>query len=348
MKRHFILRFSLVLLVFWGFYSCNNELIDAENDAALNQQAVSLVNKKTALKTTAANGFMEDVRLDPALEWWQNEQGTLAAPYLYDVYFGTTPYAMGSPNYAHYLSIIWNSYSPYDGSGAPNYKRVQIQYKVGRGSTATWYYPKTEVPTNNNPFAIIYKQYGLFQRIPPGGDPYKDYPIDLNSVFFPNNQEINIRFRVVSNNFPGPNIGTASNPKYDKSLASQWSYNERLRYNYYGFNLPQPIPDTAKKTWNNESNDDGILNVKVFIPIDTNSFTYSYYISAGSQYINGEKAPWGGEGSYNISKELKSGIVRVVVTEENKSTQEKRTVTKTYLYLNYDTKATFAFQKTDF
>jgi len=347
MKKLYILQLSSVLFVFLGFYSCSNEFIDPEKEAGLNQRAESLSHKGTNLTLASESGFMDNIITDSALEWWHGEHGTMSAPYIYDIYTGTSPeYSTTPDTSAHYISILWNSFYPYEGSGAYNYQRLQIQYKQGSGTT--WYYPKTEAPENDNPLGIIYKQYGFFQRtIVPIIDP----PIDLSSTLFPYGS-IKIRIRVVSDDFPGENIGDESYPEYDKSLATEWSYELFDRWNEYGYKRPQPTPNTLTETWNDEkTDDDGVLNVKVNLPENNTSYTYSYYIAAGREYIEGTIAPWGREGSNNISKPTKSGVVRAIATQTfhnvNGGTEEK-TVTKTMQYSVYDREFIFTFVQTDF
>ena len=86
------------------------------------------------------------------------------------------------------------------------------------------------------------------------------------------------------------------------------------------------------------------------IPI-IGDYSYSYYITIGSIYVYGGKAPWGPEGSHNISKPQKSGIVRAVATQTftnlNGAVQEK-TQTKMMQYSASDKTASFTFVKNDF
>lgn len=175
--------------------------------------------------------------------------------------------------------------------------------------------------------------------------------MDLSSTCFPYGY-IRIRIRVVRNGFPGANIGEASHSEYDKSLATKWSYESAYRWNEYGYGRPQPTPNTDTKTWNYENtDDDGVLNVKVSLPEDNGGYTYSYYVVVGGEYVNGARAPWGGEGSHNISKSGKTGIARAVATETyhylNGGTQEK-TRTKSMQYSVYDKATSFTFSKSDF
>jgi len=87
------------------------------------------------------------------------------------------------------------------------------------------------------------------------------------------------------------------------------------------------------------------------VPEDNGAYTYSYYINAAAQYIKGAKAPWGGEGSHNVSKPAKSGVIRAVATQTfhylNGGTEEK-TSTKTIQYSVYDKEVTFTFGINDF
>ncbi|WP_333866799.1 hypothetical protein [Sphingobacterium sp.] len=350
MKKLLISKLSFVLIVFLGFYSCSKESIDTKKDVVLKEGAKKLLSRNsTNLNTASGSGFMSDIVIDPALEWWSQEEGTILAPYIYDIYAGySTPQSEMSPDTsAHYFSILWNSYIPYHGNAGNNYRRLQIQFKSQQWGGTNWYYPKTENPQNNNPFGQIYKQYGLFQRTI---DPVRDYPMDLSSTIFPYGN-VSIRIRVVSNDFPGPNIGTASQPKYDKSLATQWvEYGPR--WNEYGYGRPQPTPNIITNTWNDETtNDPGVLNIKVSLPENEGDYSYSYYITVGSIYVYGGKAPWGPEGSHNISKPQKSGIVRAVATQNftnlNGAVQEK-TQTKMMQYSASDKTASFTFVKNDF
>lgn len=346
MKRLSILQLSFVLFVFLGFYSCSKESIDTKKDAGLNQRAERLSHKGTNLTSASGSGFMDNIITDPALEWWHDKEGTMPSPYIYDIYTGTSPESPASPDTsAHYISILWNSYPPYFGYAGNNYKRLQIQYK--QYDNSPWCYPKTEAPENDNPWGIIYKQYGFFQRTV---DPIIDRPMDLSSTSFPYGY-IKIRIRVVSNDFPGPNISYGPQPEYDKNLATEWSYKILTKWNEYGFRRPQPTPNTSTNTWNDEADDDGVLNVKVWLPEDNDPYTYSYYVVVGGEYVNGAIAPWGREGSHNISKQRKSGIARAVAIETfhylNGGTQEK-TRTKTMQYSAQDKTASFTFSKSDF
>ncbi len=347
MKRLSISQLNFLFFALLGIYSCSKEAIDPNMKVALNKQSEHLNQKETNLSLTSGSGFMGDIRTDPALEWWDTEEGTMPAPYIYDIYTGgTSPESQVATNlFAHYVSILWNSYPPYYGSAGNNYRMLQIQYKPQGGSS--WYYPIMESPQNDDPWGVIYKRYGLYPRTV---DPVRDYPIDLSSTYFPYGY-IKIRIRVVSNNFPGPNIGTASHPEYDKSLASRWyDYNER--WNEYGINRPQPTPNNLASTWKDEKiDDDGVLNVKVSLPEDNGGYTYSYYVTVGGLYVNGAKAPWGPEGSHNISKPGSSGIARAVATQTYynlNGAMQQITRTKMMQYSASDKTVSFTFSKTDF
>lgn len=295
-----------------------------------------------------------EIITNPALEWWYDQEGALGAPYIYFIYTTTEPLAYCAIDTCrNYLSIMWNGGYPYSGGYyALEYRRMQIQYKES-GYGKPWLYPKFESEESDiyyGSFIVRHKKYGICNR--QCLDAYQDHPMDFSSVCFPAGP-IDIRIRILHDDFPGPNIGDAQYPDYNRELATEWDYFYNSVDNTYGFGISQP--SYGSNGWSNNNvldSDPDVLNVTVYTPFAQYGVTYSYTVSTGLETMSGNAFTMlAGEGSHNFSKVAKNiGMIwlNATRTETVGGYQMTKYCHKSQLYGSGDTQISFSFSDSDF
>jgi len=316
----------LTVTVLCTLLSCSNE----SNDLITGNDEKEQKEEKKELKSIVyTDNYILDTNqglyIAPGIEWWHNREGTFGC-YLYDVYYLDTPYSPYSPNnYFHYINIIWNGYPPYNYSNFRDY-RMQVQYRIGNYD---WITPGNVA----NVEGVPYRTYGIYNILG------HEAALDLNSTDFAYGN-LEIRIRMVHKDFPGPNIGTITEPKYNANLVSKWAYCNRIVNNIYGSGSPL-LGDPNTGVY-------GRIKIYVSIPPDSNHDDYSYFVSFGEHSYDKNFAMGGINGFY--WKPVKTGTVNVIAQKRDTSSTPTyiKTVSKSSAYDAGTESLTFTFSSNEF
>lgn len=322
----------LTVTVLCTLLSCSNESNDLITGNGEKEQKEE---EKKELKSIYLENYILDTNqglyIAPGIEWWQNREGTFDC-YLYDVYHYDYPYSSYSPDiYFHYINILWNGYSPYNYSNFRDYK-IQVQYRIasnGIGYHNDWWSPGKLANVNGLP----YQTYGIYDILA------HQAPLDLNSADFVYGN-LEFRVRMVHKDFPGPNIGTATVPRYNANLVSKWAYCGRTFTNIYGSGSPL-LGDTNSGVY-------GRIKIYVSIPPDSNHEDYSYFVSFGEHSYDRNFAMGGINGFY--WKPAKTGTVNVIAQKRDTSSSSTsiKTVSKSGVYDAGTASLAFSFSPNEF
>lgn len=167
-------------------------------EASVNVAELKVDNTSTNLMSQTD---YSPVEFEEAMKWWKNREGTLTALNEYEVVFRNYPSGQGPDDYVYYATIIWNCYPPIIEGTWQMYDRMQVQYRSS--SSDEWlYYDEAD-------YGIV-KVYG-----------YQD-PVDLNAARLPTS--VQLRYRLLHDDFPGKANPDDMVNRYDKSLATAWNY----------------------------------------------------------------------------------------------------------------------------
>lgn len=312
----------LTVIALSTLLSCTNESDDLITD---NKEKEEKELKSIVYTDNYVRDNSQGVYIAPGIEWWYNREGTFYC-YLYDVYHYDYPYSPYSPNnYFHYINIIWNGYPPYNYSNFQNYK-IQVQYRI---DNYDWAYPGTYANVNGLP----YRTYGIYDILG------HEAPLDLNSTDFAYGN-LEFRIRMVHKDFPGPNIGTITEPRYNENLVSKWAYCSRIVTNSYGSGSPL-LGDP-------NSGVDGRIKIYVNLPPESSTIDYSYFVSFGQHSYDRNFAMGGINGFY--WKPAKTGTVYVTAQKSDYSPTPiyKKSVSKSATYDAGTASLTFSFSPNEF
>lgn len=297
-------RISLVKYVVFalGLYSCN--VANTEIDE---------VSFRVDTVTTRSSWNSWEKEETP-LEWAETVEGTgrFTPTGIHEFYIGENPPFKRGNEYNAYVYFDWGAGFPEESSGqgeevADEYY-MQIQWSFN-DYNKSWY--NIQTPQGNGIVKVLYSN--VLEDISAYAFPYSE-----------GHRMLYLRMRTIHRDFfkSEPVPGVESQYKYDRSLFSEWSYEDCIdRYaNYWGFD--KPLPDGFEDD-EDKVNEEGLIQVTVNFPStsydDSNHFSYELTILSGgyTQHMDGSTNFMGVGKNYAHDVGTKGGIIHVFATCEN-------------------------------